>query len=288
MKRYPAIFTAILAALLLSGCFSPAKSAQKAIAKTAAIQAQATHTDDALTDKGKALVYGTGVALAAATPTPAVTLASDLNRQAGAVLGPPAFSDGALMTRVVGNSLSGDPAKEVAAAKELADFGAKVTALQGKVDLLQAQLEKSEVAKNTLLLKDSALAQTWVSLKHWVWWVAGFLLFVFLLPKILRWASLLVPALGPLAGPASSMIARMVEHVVDRVPGVATKAGVVVREVYDATEAAASRSVAVLESLKSNPAVGAVVKQELKQAPGAVPAVEQELIRLRAGAPSPA
>ena len=283
MKRLPAI----LAGFILVGCASPSKQAQKALAKEAALRADSAKVDDELAGKGKALVYGTGLALSLAPASPATTLAADLNRQAGTVFGPPSFEDSATFTRIVAGTLSQEPEKAVAASREAEKFGATIEALQTKSGSLQTKLEKSEVAKDALLLRESALAQTWVSLKHWVWWIVGIVVGLWLLPKLLRLATLLIPGLGPLAGPAASLVARMVSHAVDNVPGVATKAGVVVKEVYEATEAAAERSVNALENLKQVPELREAVKKELKAAPEASVAVEQEIARLRSGGSSP-
>ncbi len=275
-----------VAALLLTGCFSPSRQAKNAVAKTERIRMEQAVVHDKLDAKGRALVYATEVALDNAPTNSPTELARTLNRQAAVVLGAPDVADAVTLDKVVTGALSENSAQQEAAQKRLEKFTGGAVALQATQQRLDKQETRSEAAKDQLLLSTASIAQTYTTYKHTFWWVVSGLVGLWLLPKIIRVASIAMGGTGIIGSWVSTFLSHQVSHFVQKVPGVAEKAGVVLREVNDLTNEVAQFAVLKIEVLKRDPETRDAVKTALKTGEAPRPEVSVEVQRILSNAPS--
>lgn len=275
-----------VAALLLTGCFSPSRQAKNAVAKTERIHREQAVVHDKLDAKGRALVYATEVALDKAPTNPPTELARTLNRQAAVILGAPDVADAVTLDKVVVGTLSEVPAQRADAAARLKKFTGAAAALQATQQRLDKQETRSEAAKDQLLLSTASIAQTYTTYKHTFWWVVSGLVGLWLLPKIIRVASIAMGGTGIIGSWVSTFLSHQVSHFVLKVPGVAEKAGVVLREANDLTNEVAQFAVLKIEALKRDPETRDAVKTALKTGEAPRPEVSVEVQRILSNAPS--
>lgn len=249
----PSAFTiaAAFAGLLLAGCFSARKQADKALDRVQRADEASASNRVAQVEKAAALVHGTGRALAAVTnPSPAVSLAYDLNTRAETVLGAPRYQDAIAMENIVRGALSPLVEEQRASREALARIDGQVTSLQKRMDGIQREKGNAEHARDDRLLSVASEADTWRKVKRWLWIGGLSLAGLILAPFILQVLSVLFPAFAPLTQVFAGLLAFPFKLLMRAVPAAANAAGVVSREAHEKVEAVAVQTASAIETLK--------------------------------------
>jgi hypothetical protein len=250
------------AALVLAGCFSARKSADKALDRVQRADEAGASNRVAQVEKAAAFVHGTGRALAAETNrTPAVSLAYDLNTRAETVLGAPRYQDAVTMENIVRGALSPLVEEQRASREALARIDGQVAGLQKRMDGIQREKGKAEDARDDRFLSFASEADTWRGIKRWLWIGGGCIGLAIVLPIGAKLLSVAFPAFAPLTSIFAGILALPGKIIMRIIPEVKDAAGVVAKEAHDAKEKAALHMVGAIEALKtSDPAAYARLK----------------------------
>ena len=251
IDRLLAVWAFTLTALILSGCFSARKGADKAQEKVAEAQAAIATNRTQQLDRAATFIHGTQRALAAETNrTPAVGLAYDLNSRAATIIGPPRYEDAVAIETAVRGALSGVAEQQTKAAEILAKLDGQVAGLQKRMDSLQGRRAEAEEARDDKMTQYAAEADFGRNVKRWLWigglGIAG----MFILPFALQVISIAMPALAPLTQIASSIVVLPFKFLVKAVPAAANAAGVVSREAHEKVETVAIQTASAIQALK--------------------------------------
>lgn len=237
--------------LLLAGCFSARKGADKALEKVDAANAAISTNRNQQLDKAATFVHGANRALASETNrTPAVGLAYDLNTRAATILGPPRYEDAAVIERVVAGALSPIAEQQLKAAEILAKLDGQVGALQKRMDVLQGKRVDAEEDRDSKLTQYAAEADFGRKVKRWLWIGGLSLAGLILAPFILQAISVIFPQFAPLTQVAASILTIPFKLLIKGVPVAANAAGVVTREAHEKVEAVAIQTASAIEALK--------------------------------------
>lgn len=244
-----AIFIAI--AMVLAGCFSARKGADKALDRVQKADEAGASNRVAQIEKAAALVHGTGRALAAVTnPSPAVSLAYDLNSRAETVLGAPRYQDAIAMENIVRGALSPLVDEQRASREALARIDGQVTSLQRRMDGIQREKGKAEDARDDKLAEYASEADTLRRIKRWLWIGGLSIAALFVAPFICQVASVAFPAFAPLTQLFSSIVTLPGRLLVKAVPAARASLGVVEEEAHERVSSAALQVTAAIEEWK--------------------------------------
>lgn len=244
-----AIFIAI--AMVLAGCFSARKGADKSLDRVQKADEAGASNRVAQIEKAAALVHGTGRALAAETNrSPAVSLAYDLNSRAETVLGAPRYQDAVAMENIVRGALSPLVDEQRASREALARIDGQVASLQRRMDSIQREKGKAEDARDDKLTEYASEADTLRRIKRWLWFGGLSLAALFVAPFICQVASVAFPAFAPLTQLFSSIVTLPGRLLVKAVPAARTSLGVVEEEAHERVSTAALQVTAAIEEWK--------------------------------------
>lgn len=260
MKRYGTALALLasaafwaLAPLLLSGCFSARKQADKALERVQKADEAGASNRVAQVEKAAALVHGTGRALAAETNrSPAVSLAYDLNSRAETVLGAPRYQDAVAMENIVRGALSPLVEEQRASREALARIDGQVAGLQKRMDGIQREKGKAEDALDDRFLSVASEADTWRRIKRWLFIGGGCIGLAIVLPIVAKVLSVAFPAFAPLTSIFAGILALPGKIIMRVIPEVRDAAGVVAKETHDAKEEAALHLIGAVEALKTS------------------------------------
>lgn len=249
----PSAFTiaAAFAGLLLAGCFSARKQADKALDRVQRADEAGASNRVAQVEKAAALVHGTGRALAAETNrSPAVLLAYDLNTRAETVLGAPRYQDAIAMENIVRGALSPLVEEQRASREALARIDGQVTSLQRRMDGIQREKGNAEDARDDRLLSAASEVDTWRKVKRWLWIGGISLASLFIAPFVLQVISVAFPAFAPLTQIAVGIVSFPAKLLIRAVPAARTSLGVVEQEAHDRVTVAATQVTKAIEDWK--------------------------------------
>lgn len=243
------------AALVLGGCFSARKGADKALERVQRAEEAGASNRVAQVEKAAALVHGTGRALAAVTnPSPAVSLAYNLNTRAETVLGAPRYQDAIAMENIVRGALSPLVEEQRASREALARIDGQVASLQKRMDGIQREKGKAEDARDDRFLSVASEADTWRGIKRLLFIGGGCIGLAIVLPIAAKVLSVAFPAFAPLTSIFAGILAFPGKLIMRVIPEVKDAAGVVAKEAHDQKEEAALHLIGAIEAHKtSNP-----------------------------------
>lgn len=220
--------SALLSILLLctaSTCNSSLKH-QAGILKETETKEKIDGVKNEIDEKGKAYVFGTGLALDRETnASPAVKIAKEFNDKAQVILGPPKVADAAEMQKIVGGLLSEQKKEREDARKREEKLIGEVAILNLEREKLRVELDKIQIQQAKDNAENAEKAQKWDELQRknflkrfWGWLtatlgvggiVALIIFFPALLPVVARmfaWAIGKVPALAGAIGVAGTKV----------------------------------------------------------------------------------
>ena len=241
----------IAIALVLAGCFSARKQADKSLARVQKADEAGASNRVSQIEKAAALVHGTGRALAAETNrSPAVSLAYDLNTRAETVLGAPRYQDAIAMENIVRGALSPLVDEQRASREALARIDGQVAGLQRRMDGIQREKGKAEDARDEKLTEYASEADALRKIKRWLWIGGLSLVALFVAPFICQVASVAFPAFAPLTQLFSSIVTLPGRLLVKAVPAARASLGVVEEEAHERVSSAALQVTAAIEEWK--------------------------------------
>lgn len=241
----------IAIALVLAGCFSARKQADKSLARVQKADEDGASNRVAQIEKAAALVHGTGRALASETNrSPAVSLAYDLNTRAETVLGAPRYQDAIAMENIVRGALSPLVDEQRASREALARIDGQVAGLQGRMDGIQREKGKAEDARDEKLTEYASEADALRRIKRWLWIGGLSIAALFAAPFICQVLSTLFPAFAPLTQLFSSIVTLPGRLLVKAVPAARASLGVVEEEAHERVSSAALQVTAAIEEWK--------------------------------------
>ncbi len=270
-KPAPVTSTLILTGFLLGVCWSLIVGCQTASDRQAkdqkkieAKKEQIAAVDEAKVKEASAMVAGTTAALDKVTNAPpAVQVAKDLNARAAALI-PATYADQVAMRELVAKLLSENEKLRTEGAKELAARDNHVVGLESKLGKLEDQMQDLEKQRDDNAKKAAELASKWQGLIRTIWWIAGGLIALVVLPPLLSIFG--GPVGAGIATALGKVVGGTVGFVVKKLPGAVEGAGVVVKEKYDESQKALKDVIMGVQQLRSKPDIAPQVDEVMLRA----------------------
>jgi hypothetical protein len=230
MNAKLAVYLIALLLVCTGATCNPKQAFFKSSNKVDAAQQKIVDKDDELTDKGKAYVYATGLALdqAGTNTAPPVAVAKRMNDKAQVVLGPPSAQDATAMRDMITGLLSQVEKERQRGISLEAKFEDAVLKHQQEREKLQAELKKAVANADVVNRENSEKAQKWDELQRQN-----------IFKRIWRW-SLSTLGIGGIIAlcifcPAAiPILARIVAWIIGKIPALAGAIGVVSSKAFDA------------------------------------------------------
>lgn len=187
MKRlFSILFVGFLCVFLTSGCGtiwhsifpSPSEKANKAEQKVEQVKHDIEKKDDILIENGRGYLYGSLYSMSL-DPFPSVytTVAKSLGERAQIAIGYPEMTEIIQLREIVNNLVSSNKDLVIKGNKQLKDKDLEVVNLQQSINKLQDTLQVKEDKLKQINENNSILASKWTSLKVWIYWIVGIIVF---------------------------------------------------------------------------------------------------------------